>query len=255
MKVPTTLDQQERDFHFFLNQSRRYKRLSLSFSVTEQHFTIRAPHHIESAVIENFLKTSKEWALKQVKKLCESSQPPPQRILFNHGATFPLNGKPTRIECQTTNKRSASFEYMEGTIDHTSSSSIPAKLIVYVNDPYKCDYAVRYWLYQRLENFALQQSKVYADRLGQNVNSIKIKCVKSMWGSCSSQKNIMLNWRLILAPTFVQNYIIVHEVSHLVHMNHSKAFWSTVASLMPEYKIAEAWLKKNGKQLYLYGLQ
>jgi len=73
-----------------------------------------------------------------------------------------------------------------------------------------------------------------------------IRNQKTRWGSCSYKKEIRLNWRLILMPYYVMDYIIIHELCHLKHMNHSKDFWTLVEKNYKNYKLAESWLKENG---------
>ena len=68
-------------------------------------------------------------------------------------------------------------------------------------------------------------------------------------GSCSSEKNLNFNWKLILAPPEVLDYVVVHELCHLKEMNHSKAFWDEVGKVMPEYETYKLWLKENGWKL------
>jgi predicted metal-dependent hydrolase len=69
------------------------------------------------------------------------------------------------------------------------------------------------------------------------------------WGSCSSARTLNFNWRLVLAPDFVLDYVAAHEVAHIVEMNHSPAFWRTVARTLPDYGRGQAWLKANGAGL------
>jgi len=82
-------------------------------------------------------------------------------------------------------------------------------------------------------------------------NKISVKSQKSRWGSCSSKGNINLNWRLSLCPLFVTEYIIIHELVHLIHFNHSKHFWKKVYEFMNNYQIAKSWLKGNQKDIFL----
>lgn len=72
-------------------------------------------------------------------------------------------------------------------------------------------------------------------------NRVVVKDTKSRWGSCSNRKNINLNWKLILTEKGCLDYVIVHELAHLIHMNHSKDYWNEVEKMMPDYKV---WLKK-----------
>lgn len=87
-------------------------------------------------------------------------------------------------------------------------------------------------------------------KMGLSFGTVRIKDQKSRWGSCSSRKNLNFNWRLIMAPDEVLDYVVIHELSHLKEMNHSVRFWNLVAQWMPDYKVQEQWLKENAAKLY-----
>jgi predicted metal-dependent hydrolase len=74
---------------------------------------------------------------------------------------------------------------------------------------------------------------------------VTVRNQRSRWGSCSRKGTISLNWRLVQAPAFVRDYIIIHELAHLLHMNHSQSYWRTVAKMDPNYMQAERWLKTH----------
>ena len=113
-----------------------------------------------------------------------------------------------------------------------------------------------------LENILLQwyrnQSFVYlknrtifwAAKIGVSFKRICVKDQRSRWGSCSTLHNLNYNWRIIMAPEPVIDYLIIHEVSHLVHFNHSTHFWGLVSIHDPLYQEHRLWLKKNGSQLF-----
>ncbi len=86
---------------------------------------------------------------------------------------------------------------------------------------------------------------------GESYTSLTIRDQKSRWGSCSSRKTLSFNYRLIFAPSKVLDYVVVHEICHLTHMNHSKDFWGLVAEVMPDYKIHKKWLRDHGNELNL----
>ncbi|MCU0324719.1 MAG: M48 family metallopeptidase [Spirosomaceae bacterium] len=89
----------------------------------------------------------------------------------------------------------------------------------------------------------------YATHLGVKYKSIKLSEMKYRWGSCTVAGVLTFNWRIIKAPVFVIDYIIVHELAHLIHLNHSNDFWNTVAIQQPNFEKAKNWLKENGKIL------
>jgi predicted metal-dependent hydrolase len=98
-----------------------------------------------------------------------------------------------------------------------------------------------------------ERSRVHADRLGVTVTQVRMRSQASRWGSCSSSGSINYNWRLIMAPPHVLDYVAAHEVAHLVEMNHSAAFWATVERTLPDMEKGRAWLKAHGRELMVAG--
>lgn len=96
-----------------------------------------------------------------------------------------------------------------------------------------------------------QRIRVVNGKLNLSFNRVFIKGQKTRWGSCSQQGNLNFNWRLVMAPLPVLDYIVAHELLHLVEPNHSKNFWALVEAICPEYKAHRVWLKKNGPLLCL----
>jgi predicted metal-dependent hydrolase len=94
---------------------------------------------------------------------------------------------------------------------------------------------------------------VHAAALGVRVISIRVREQASRWGSCSATGRLNFNWRLILAPPFVLDYVAAHEVAHLLEMNHSRRFWDTVRRTLPDMERGRAWLKAHGRDLMVFG--
>lgn len=90
-----------------------------------------------------------------------------------------------------------------------------------------------------------------AAEMGMDVKKVSVRNQRTRWGSCTEGGVISLNWRLILSPTFVSDYVILHELMHLREMNHSKRFWAAVAEVCPAWEEAEAWLDQHGSYLGL----
>lgn len=95
-----------------------------------------------------------------------------------------------------------------------------------------------------------QKTAYYAALMHVTYGRISIREQKTRWGSCSGKGNLNFNWRLILAPENVLNYVVVHELAHRKEMNHSPAFYAVVQSILPDYKTAKEWLRNNGQTLW-----
>src|SRR5204863_4110369 len=89
----------------------------------------------------------------------------------------------------------------------------------------------------------------HAGKLGVKPSRITVRDTASRWGSCSSARSLSFSWRLILAPDFVLDYVVAHEVAHLKEMNHSPRFWAHVKSLVGDMDAPQDWLKVNGREL------
>lgn len=94
-----------------------------------------------------------------------------------------------------------------------------------------------------------QKAKQYARQMQVTFNRITIRDQKTRWGSCSAKGNLNFNWRLILAPEEVLDYVVVHELAHRKEMNHSRRFWKQVEEVLPDYPVRRLWLKQNGDML------
>ena len=97
------------------------------------------------------------------------------------------------------------------------------------------------------------RARALAARLGKSVTRVGVRDPKSRWGSCSSTGGLSFSWRLVFAPEDVMDYVVAHEVSHLVHMNHGKRFWRLVERLCPGAERHRLWLNRNRAQLLRIG--
>jgi predicted metal-dependent hydrolase len=107
------------------------------------------------------------------------------------------------------------------------------------------------WYRKKAREQINERIKYYQPKVGVQPARITVKEQKKRWGSCSSRGNLNFNWRAVMAPSPVLDYIIVHELCHLKHHNHSREFWNLLASILPDYKNRREWLKKNGVRLNL----
>jgi len=96
-----------------------------------------------------------------------------------------------------------------------------------------------------------KRAAYFAPLTGGNYSRITIRDQKTRWGSCSAKGTLSFNWRLMLAPPAVLDYVVIHELCHLTHMDHSKAFWALVERVCPDYRTHRKWLKEHGQELAL----
>ena len=108
---------------------------------------------------------------------------------------------------------------------------------------------VTIWYRQRADKKIKERVAKYQDKIGVKPNKVRVKKQKRRWGSCSSKGNLNINWRIIMAPMSIVDYIVVHELTHLKHSNHSQEFWQTVEAVIEDYQRRQEWLRVNGRLL------
>jgi hypothetical protein len=215
-----------------VNARARSYRLSLPHSGGP---LLTLPPHGKWAEAEAFLLRHHNWLAARIKRAPAASS-------FSDGGVVPLRGVDHRII--GTGK-------LRGRVEVADDDGQPVLLV-----PGEAAHQARRltdWLKDEAQADLVARSAVHAARLGVTVKSVRMRSQSSRWGSCSSTGNINYNWRLIMAPPFVLDYVAAHEVAHLVQMNHSAAFWATVRQTLPDMDKGRAWLKAHGRQLMAHG--
>ncbi|MFW6026541.1 MAG: M48 family metallopeptidase, partial [Candidatus Woesearchaeota archaeon] len=105
------------------------------------------------------------------------------------------------------------------------------------------------WYRERADKKIKERVNKYKDKIGIEPNNVKVKKQKKRWGSCSSKGNLNFNWKLIMAPMSIVNYIVVHELTHLKYSNYSQDFWQLIETIIPDYEERQEWLRINGRKL------
>lgn len=105
------------------------------------------------------------------------------------------------------------------------------------------------WYKEKAMQWIPKRIAYYEDKIGVNCTKLTLRSARTRWGSCSSQRHVMINWKLIMAPEAVLDYVVVHELCHILQMNHSKNFWALVQTYMPDWREKKAWLKEYGLSL------
>lgn len=156
------------------------------------------------------------------------------------GKQILYRGREVRIHLHIDKKRRRMRPELEGDciILHTPTT-----------DSQELGVALERWLIQQARMIIPVRVMYFQQVTEGKVNDIRIKDQKTRWGSCSSKRNLNFNWRLVMAPPEVLDYVVVHELCHLTHMNHSRDFWNMVGTVMPEYKERKKWLRENQERL------
>ena len=167
----------------------------------------------------------------------------PEAVPFAEGVVVPLRGMPHRI----AHRRGA-----RGTVWTEAEVSSERLLCVAGNAPH-IDRRVSDFLRREAKRELEAASRHFAHALGVTIKRVSVRDQASRWGSCSTAGVLSYSWRLILAPSFVLNYLAAHEVAHLVEINHSVRFWRLVQRLCPDHERAKIWLDVHGSDLHRYG--
>lgn len=105
------------------------------------------------------------------------------------------------------------------------------------------------WYRSHAQRIIEERVKRYKDRFEEIPNSVRVIDLKYRWGSCSSKKTLNFHWKIILAPMTIVDYVVVHEMAHLIEKNHTPEFWELVGTVLPDYEQRKEWLRVNGKYL------
>ena len=213
------------------NKIIRSKRKTLSLTINENaELIIRAPKRLSIEKIQDFINEKENW-INRKKRLIENQI---KDVTSNHNKLLYLgNFFPINVE------QNASKELFFTGEEFIANSIEPDSLSL----------SIKKWYKNKFKEIALPRVAYFANKHNLMVNQVRIKNQKTMWGSCSSKNNINLNYLLLMAPMGVIDYVIVHELVHTIHRNHSTDFWDSVESIMPEFQEHKRWLQKNGYKL------
>lgn len=217
--------------HLIFRHSKKAKRVSLRIDPIIQKGVLILP--MDASVQEGLAlaKKHENWLRKQVNNL-------PPLMSFSEGNFIPFKGKRMIIKHGGNTRGLVKIRGNQllvfGRIEHLQRR---------LTD----------WLKSQARSEITQLVTDKSSMIGLKPGRIFIRDQKSRWGSCAYNGNLSFNWRLIMAPNFVLEYVVSHEVAHLLEHNHSCAFWDIVESITDYKKQGRDWLKREGLQLHRYG--
>ena len=213
--------------------SQRARRIALRINAAERVVELILPAGVPARQGLRFAASKRGWIAARLEAI-------PPTVPFAEGAIVPVLGVPHRI-CREADPSARPVAIADGEIRVRG-------------DPIHLARRVRDCLIAMAQSELARRVRHFSARIGRKVARVSVRDTKSRWGSCSERGNISLSWRLIFAPEAVIDYVVAHEVAHLVEMNHSPRFWDLVESLAPGHATPRAWLKRHRSRLLSYGL-
>lgn len=221
----------------------RSKRKTLGICVYPSgEIVIRAPERMSREEIWRLVETKAEWIGRKLAELKEEEgnleEAAPKHKYFPGEVFLYLGGQLVLETREEGKKRPEAFLEED-------------RLVIFGGDgkPEQRRRVLESWYRKAASQYIGQRIAYYAEQIGEYPENIRIKEQKRRWGSCSSKRNLNFNWRLIMAPPEIVDYVVVHELCHLKHLNHSLEFWQLVERFLPDYKERKQWLFENGKYL------
>ncbi|MBN2153523.1 MAG: M48 family metallopeptidase [Candidatus Lokiarchaeota archaeon] len=202
---------------------------------------VRVPRHVTQRQVDDVIAAKKAWIGRKREAIIARDRSRPRPPAFSHGEALPYLGQSLRLVFRT---------------DHVGKPRVEAAggcLTVHVQRPQGQGPALHDLVREAVVGWYVDQAHAVLPRrvaeleakVGVQPARVSIKDQRTRWGSCSSRGNVNLNWRLILCPPPVRDYVVIHELCHLKIHSHSASFWNLVASLVPGYKEHKLWLDSS----------
>lgn len=208
-------------------------RRSIGLRIDDRGLTVSAPLRASEKWLHSVLQEKADWVVKQLDGWQSKKAPP---IVWAEGARIPFRGEEF-ILTRTPKVRGAKPQLLGEVLQ------VPVGLDA---DAEQIAKAVTLWYREEALQVFRECVEHFAPLLQVMPREIKLTAARTQWGNCTTQGVVRLHWQLVKMPLHLIDYVVVHELAHLVEMNHSPAFWQVVASVCPEYKECRAELRRYG---------
>lgn len=220
------------EFDVVIKRSARRKTVALRI-LNARTVELRAPAWVSDRYLDEMLHKRAEWLQEALAKC-------PSPLSYRDGDKVMLHGRMHTLRWFVPQGRGAVCCVDDVLYLPVSNEPAAAK-------------ALMTFLRERAVSELTSRCQQLAEQVGRQPSRIQVRSFSARWGSCDTRGVIKLNWRLVMAPDEVRDYVIFHELAHMVEMNHSVHFWREVAAWVPNYKAHCQWLKKNGPGLLAVG--
>ena len=222
------------EFTYTIQRSAKRRKLTITVE-RDRSVVVHAPEGKSDEKIQQVVESKRQWIYEKIghpQKYQDLPHPPGKELISGESALY--LGRQYRIEMVKTGLSEIQF---------AKRFLIPA-----VNGKKRAE-ALREWYIRKAKEKIISRVKLHARELGVNFADVKIVDNRYRWGSCTVNNNVNFNWRLIKAPMFVIDYVIIHELAHLIETNHTPKFWNIVRAQSSTMQKAKEWLKENGQLL------
>ena len=187
---------------------------------------VRAPFYASENDILRFVQEKQEWIEQKTREMKQKTKERP-RLSLREGETIPYLGR----ECMIFRGMTRKICFDGNAFLLPESEDVGAKLVS--------------WYKKRAAVILKERVESIAEKMQVSPAGVRITSAKTRWGSCSYTNHLNFTWRLIMCPPEVVDYVVVHELCHIIHKNHSKSFWNCVEGIDTSYREHEKWLKEN----------
>lgn len=202
---------------------------------------VRVPKDAKELQITQMVEERFEWIIKKSNEMKERSKGYSKKT-YVQGEKFMYQGQEYPIEVIETDgpdKNNAVLQ--EGIL----------KVYVKTHEETQVQEALKRFYYQQCKALIDIRIRHYQGQIKIKPKSIRLADNKTNWGTCNSKRELTFNWRLIMAPVEVLDYVIVHELCHIIHMNHDRSFWRLVGKYFPDYEASQRWLALSNWKMVL----
>jgi predicted metal-dependent hydrolase len=221
------------------------KAKSARITVTPQAVELVVPAAASDEEIAGVLHRRREWLVEQTRHMADRVAATPTVSHFASGAKIPYRGRLMRLTVEPSEGTLVEVSFRNGFVVRYPRTLSEASRDTLIED------TLRLWLRKRLREDVNLFVRRHGEPNGLKPRRIEIKDQKHLWGSCGQDRVLNLNWHLIFAPKAVLEYAVVHELCHLKHRTHDRAFWGLVGSILPDWEARKDWLDENENFLIL----
>ena len=228
---------------------KRGKRKTIGLSVGKEGLTVSAPRWSPLGEVEALIRTKSAWVLEKLQKAHERVGEMAQaKTVWADGAEFDFLGERVRLALDPTHGFQQVGAALEAAVESHGLPTLRLSVAGNANETQVRD-AAQAWLMRQAKRVFTERLDHFAPQLGVTYSRLRLSSAGTRWGSASVDGTIRLNWRLIHLKMEMVDYVVVHELSHLRHMDHSANFWNVVAEVMPDHALRRRALKQSGLAL------